>query len=203
MNWISVDNKEKRPQNKKTYWVSLNTFGVLSVEEARYVKGKWFQYRNDEIMGLLKIDVTSNVLGWYPVVKPDPMPLKEPIGLEFPEFKVNYNGNNKKIRIHVLDEDKMRSLGFTDYREGYWHISKTIPELSDITFNLSVNKKNPYDYRIDVLDENFCQPYDYQHMLTKNKNFAPALRCLKAVEEYMDWLTKEGIVSGHKRGEYV
>ena len=202
MYWIYVTDN-KKPKNNHYYWVCEKSFGSTTTIEAYYKNGKWYKDFYNDDFGYDKVNITENVIAWYPVQKPDPIKLPKAEGELFSDFEVNQNGNNKKIVIHVLDEEKMRKLGFTDHREGYWYICKDIKGLSDITFNLSVCKNNPLDYRIDILDENFCQPYDYQAMLSKDKTCKPALTCMKEVEKYMDWLTKEGIVSGHLKGEYI
>ena len=61
------------------------------------------------------------------------------------------------------------------------------------------------DIRIDVLDEDFCQPYDYdyQSMLHKNPTFEPALIVYEQVEELMEYLQSKGVLSGHVKGEYI
>lgn len=72
----------------------------------------------------------------------------------------------------------------------------------DISFNVSIPKDGS-DIRIDVLDEDFCQPYDYQSMLHKNPTFEPALIVYEQVEEFMEYLQSKGALSGHIKGEYI
>ena len=72
----------------------------------------------------------------------------------------------------------------------------------DISFSVSIPKEIS-DIRIDVLDEDFCQPYDYQRILNKNPNFELALIVLEQVEEYMEYLQSKGVLSGHVKGEYI
>lgn len=38
----------------------------------------------------------------------------------------NKYGVNNKIKARVLDEEVMKNLGFTDYREGYWHFMRIL-----------------------------------------------------------------------------
>mgnify|MGYP007119899505 CR=1 FL=1 len=70
---------------------------------------------------------------------------------------------DKNIKINVLEDKKMREIGFTDFRKDTWYFSRMLKK--EISFSLSVNKENPADFRIDVLDDDFCQPYDYQSIL--------------------------------------
>ena len=116
-------------------------------------------------------------------------------------MELTKHGNNANIKINVLPEEEMRKIGFTDYREGYWYLCKRLT--SDISFDLSVNKEDSSDWRIDVLDENFCQPYDYQYYLSKGNPPPVAVKVNDMVEEIMLMLTTYGIVEGWKPGDYI
>jgi len=123
--------------------------------------------------------------------------------------KVNKNCVNAKIKANILSENKMREIGFTDYGKTNWFFSRGIkfPKEKrysgfDISFQVSI-PKNGDDIRIDVLDEDFCQPYDYQKMLNENPDFEPALIVREQVEEWMEYLQKNNVLSGHIRGEYI
>lgn len=35
--------------------------------------------------------------------------------------EVNKHGTNVKIKAHILEEEKMRELGFTDFCEDIWY----------------------------------------------------------------------------------
>lgn len=125
------------------------------------------------------------------------------------KVEVNSNGVNTKIKAHILSDKKMRKIGFTDYSQDIWFFCKSIKFMKklkyggfDISFSVSIPKDGS-DIRIDVLDEDFCQPYDYQSMLHKNPTFKPALIVYKQVEEWMDYLQSKGVLSGHIKGEYI
>ena len=125
------------------------------------------------------------------------------------EVKVNSNGVNSKIKAHILSDEEMKTIGFTNYYEPTWYFCRSIkfPKTKryrgfDISFGVSIPKDGS-DIRIDVLDEDFCQPYDYQHMLNKDPKFKPALITFEQVEEYMEYLQSKGILSGHVKGEYI
>lgn len=200
MKWINPKNQEIKPKEGNTYWVTVLEFGNVFVEEATYEgKGIW------KVAGKYGKSYVCDIEGWWPSPKPSPMKIrkKAPL-LDFPDYEVGENGINVKIKVRLLDDSRMRKLGFTDFREGYWYLSKGITK--DISFSISINKKDPLDFRIDVLDENFCQPYDYQSMLSESTfKEPPAVACTvyEKVEEIMDWLAKAGIVSGHVKGEYI
>lgn len=125
------------------------------------------------------------------------------------KIEVNSNCVNAKIKAHILSDEEMREIGFTDYSKTTWFFCRSIkfPKEEryrgfDISFSVLIPKDGS-DIRIDVLDEDFCQPYDYQSMLRKNPTFKPALIVLDQVEEHMKYLKSKGVLSGHIKGEYI
>lgn len=125
------------------------------------------------------------------------------------EFKLTEHINNAAIKIHLFDDDIMRKARFTDYREGYWYYCRDLKPLSHgISFNLSVKKNDPTDWRIDILDEAFSQPYDYQWMIQREvdgEKFDGDFhwKINEQVEYEMEHLTRLGIISGWEKGDYV
>lgn len=129
------------------------------------------------------------------------------------EIKLNSHGVNAAIKAYILPEDKMREIGFTDYCNDRWYFCRCLKIKvdhkkfkkkynEDISFNLTIPKDGS-DIRIDVLDENFCQPYDYQYMLEKNPTFKFALDVKEQVEKWMEYLQNNGVLSGHNKGDYI
>ena len=122
--------------------------------------------------------------------------------------KLNKNGVNKKIIAHILPEEEMKRIGFTDYCKDRWYFNRFIKFPNErcyrnkISFNVTIPKDGS-DIEIDVLDENFCQPYDYQYMLNKNPNLKTCLIVKEQVEKWMKYLQDNGVLSGHKYGEYI
>ena len=91
--------------------------------------------------------------------------------------ELNSHGVNAKIKAHIFDDAKMREFGFTDYAKDRWYFCRGINfkdvkkkrGLNDIDISFSVTiPKDGSDIQIDVLDEWFCQPYDYQYILEKD-----------------------------------
>lgn len=126
------------------------------------------------------------------------------------EIKLNKYGVNANIKATILSEEQTRKLGFTDNSKDRWYFSRDIkfPKEKrykglEISFSVSINKENSEDLRIDILDEDFCQPYDYQRMLIDNPNFEPCLIVKEQVEEWMKYLIDGEILSGHEYGEYI
>ena len=129
------------------------------------------------------------------------------------DLKLNSHGVNATIEARILSDDKMKEIGFTDHCKDNWYFCRLlkIPVANkkgkkkydnDISFNITIPKDGS-DIRIDVLDENFCQPYDYQFMLHKNPTFKFALNVKEQVEEWMEYLQNNGVLSGHNKGDYI
>ena len=117
--------------------------------------------------------------------------------------ETNKNGVNIKIKANILSDNEMREVGFTDCSKDIWYFSRMIQGIKDVSFSVSINKNNPQDLSIDVLDEDFCQPYDYQHILKKNPCFKQCLIVKDEVEKWMKYLENNGILTGHVYGEYI
>jgi len=115
-------------------------------------------------------------------------------------IEVNSNGVNTAIKAHILSEEKMREIGFTDYYKPNWYYLKMLKD--SISFSVTIPKDGS-DFSIDVLDEDFCQPYDYQYLLEKNPKFKFALLIQEKVEEQMKYLQDLGVLEGHRVGEYI
>lgn len=112
------------------------------------------------------------------------------------------HGNNAALSIHVLDDAAMRALGFTDYVPEDWYLWKSVSD--DYTTSLDVTAaKDGSDWRIDVLDEDFGQPYDYQWLLSRNPDLAYARKVAANVERGLRVLADAGVLVGWKEGMYV
>lgn len=64
-------------------------------------------------------------------------------------------------------------------------------------------KNDIEDLGIDILDEDFCQPYDYQNILESNKEHKFALCIKSGVEYWMKYFQENKVLSGHMHGEYI
>lgn len=125
------------------------------------------------------------------------------------ELELNSCGVNAKIKATILEYSLMREIGFTDNSEKDWYFCKRVcfPNGKkyahiDITFNVTI-PKNGSDVCINVLDEDFLQPYDYQSILKSNPSFETAIIVKNQVEELMVYLQKHGVLNGHVEGEYI
>lgn len=106
------------------------------------------------------------------------------------------------MKVHLLSDSKMREIGFTDYREGYWYLIEMV-FWPDITFNFAINKDNPEEFEISVIDENFLQPYDYQYFMSIGMASPVPWEVNEKVVKIMLWLQDEGVISGYTEGDYI
>ncbi len=134
------------------------------------------------------------------------------------DVEVNSNGVNKSIGYNILSDEKMKELGFhKNYYEGtyheeyspYWFFIKKIEFPKDkkygkidISFEIHIPKDGS-DIDIMVLDDDWCQPYDYQYILTLDPNNRCAVIVNEQVEKWMRYLQENGVLYGHEYGEYI
>lgn len=120
--------------------------------------------------------------------------------------ELNEHGNNAAIKVHILDNATMELNGFRWVNE-HWYVCKHV--FGDITFNMTIFSED--NWQIDILDENFLQPYDYQYMWEKAVEADKPLSEVPPAMVITDWnvtkimesLKKAGIISGWEVGDYV
>lgn len=121
------------------------------------------------------------------------------------KVQVNSHGTNVAIKAHILPDDEMYTIGFTDRDPSKWYYYRMVPCLGkgiEISFNVTIPKDGS-DIEIITLDEDFLQPYNYKSILERNPNLECALKVSDFVEEQMKYLQDTGVLSGHRRGEYI
>ena len=104
------------------------------------------------------------------------------------------------MKINVLPDEQMRDLGFTDYAPERWFFWKHL--VYDISFNMAIEKDGS-SWSIDVLDDVFLQPYDYQYLMTIDHPSQVAFRVKELVDRWMMYMVKAGIVEDWEVGDYV
>lgn len=107
---------------------------------------------------------------------------------------------NAVIQANILDDKKMREIGFTDYSKDSWYYCIGLG--SKISFNVSINKKTS-EIKIDVLDEYFLQPFDYQAQIQDGRNDDFINNINKQVQEQMKYLMDTGVITGYRMGDYI
>jgi len=118
------------------------------------------------------------------------------------EFQINNNGNNELIKYYILSDEDMRDIGFTDYNEKFWYYATTLDKTMEISFNIRIYKETG-EGEIDIFDDEFGQPYDYQGILHEDPTKELPLEIFHKVEKEMKYLTEQGVISGHEFGDYI
>ena len=124
------------------------------------------------------------------------------------QFTLTDKDLNSNIKCHLLDDNLMKKAGFTDIISTDWYWSKILSPLDELSFNIRINKKDPQSFDIDILDDDFCQPFDYQSMIQREldgEEFAGDFhwQVNDMVECIMEHLTRLGIISGWQKGDYI
>lgn len=118
-----------------------------------------------------------------------------------PEVELNQFGCNAQIFAKILSDKEMTNAKFEDKGE-YWSYFKFLTD--SISFCVQIYKDNPTKrIRIDILHEDFLQPYDFQYILNKNPQHKFANKISRLVETEMSRLNSRGIIFGHNYGEYI
>lgn len=114
---------------------------------------------------------------------------------------------NANIKGHILEAEKMEELGFR-YNENVnaWIFSRTL--YGEDYFFCKITED---DIEIMILDDNFCQPYDYQNMLhgvdhEKCKNqtwYKYAMKVHDKVQKFMAKLVEGGAISGYEKNDFI
>lgn len=134
------------------------------------------------------------------------------------KVEVNSHGTNKLIKYNILSDERMKEIGFRrNYYEGtdheeycpYWYFSRMIQfpkekrwKNIEITFSVHIPKDGS-DLNIMVIDDDFCQPYDYQYILSESPENECANIVKEQVEKWMKYLQDNEVLSGHTYGEYI
>jgi|SRR5690606_1501361 len=119
-----------------------------------------------------------------------------------PKEEIHKNGFNMNIKINPKQTvESLMEYGFTNHHESTLYYSRNICE--NISFNLSVNKETLEIERLDVLDEDWLQPYDYQYILLDNPKAEFARNVYFKVNKILTKLQNDGIITGFTVGMYI
>ena len=166
----------------------------------------------DEVVKLLKYEldyhprssaiIHDGVLKFVPNSEIEP--LKQLVTEKYPQ--VNKHRTNVLLQGHVKSASEMIEYGFKriDYKGidvPYWSYYTNLIPKYDIGFYLEL-----YDdgsIRIDVLDDDFCQPYDYQKLLDSDPYYMFPRKVFWEVDKVMHRLQDDGFISEYHTGMYV
>lgn len=113
------------------------------------------------------------------------------------DVPLNSRGNNANLRANLgISNDTMRDYGFYQ-RNGQWIYMEDLGY--DVSLNIHVLCDTVF---IDVIDEEFLQPYDYQRMLRNPENVV-ALEIHSRVQATMKKLSDAGIIEGWVANDYI
>ena len=116
------------------------------------------------------------------------------------DVPLDERGQNANIKFHILDKETMNSYGF-GYTYERWLFNVGLTD----TISMNITISNEGEGLIDILDDNFLQPYNFQSMIINNGDKAPiiAKTVQKKVYEIMEGLVYSGIISGWNVGDYI
>ena len=116
------------------------------------------------------------------------------------DVPLDERGQNANIKFHVLDKETMNSYGF-GYTYERWLFNVGLTDT--ISMNIAISDDG--EGLIDILDDDFLQPYDFQSVIINNGNNAPTIAKItqKKVYEIMEGLVYSGIISGWNVGDYI
>ena len=124
------------------------------------------------------------------------------------DIKLNSHGTNAKIKFHILRDKNMRKIGFSDLDGKNWYYCRNVFRSRDnedwISFSVTIPKDGS-DGWVDVLDEAFCQPYDWQMMLARYEDNPPIAAVIvnhRVIAEMLQ-LQALGVISGYREGDYI
>lgn len=107
-------------------------------------------------------------------------------------------GQNKNIKFHILDTDIMQSCGFRFFNN-HWFFCIGITDTISMIITIEQNEEG----KIDIMDDDFMQPYDFQSMINKGNPNNTVKIVQKKVYEIMENLIKSKIITGWNRGDYI
>lgn len=113
------------------------------------------------------------------------------------------NGTTLNIQIGKgSTPDSLLSFGFRKINDDRFVYTRDLG--CDICFYISINALDLNDLKIDVIDDDFGQPYDYQlYIMDSEKPGRFVSAIYEKVEAELKNLQDAGIIQGHVRGNYV
>lgn len=107
-------------------------------------------------------------------------------------------------RIKVADHQTKKSLmeyGFTNHNKPTLYYMEMID--GNTSFNLSLCINTLEITSIDVLNEEWSQPYDYQAEILSRNYSGKARNTYNKVNNILSKLQKNGVIQGFEKGMYI
>ena len=128
-----------------------------------------------------------------------------PLITEEEPIELNKYQTNKRIKGIVKSDDEMKSYGFRyidSVSRPYWVYFSMLHLELHIEFSIRLFPDSD-DVQIDVLDDDFCQPYDYQAMMDAHPYSVLPRKIFHEVDRVMHDLQNSGFITGYSTGMYV
>lgn len=119
------------------------------------------------------------------------------------EGELRANGTSANIQIGAgATIESLLAYGFR--KVGNDRVVFTRELGCDICFYVTMNVRDLNDLKIDVIDDDFGQPYDYQlYLMSSDEPVRVASAIYEKVETELKKLQEACIIEGHVRGNYV
>lgn len=111
-----------------------------------------------------------------------------------------HNQCNANIKPATSDPQKLIKYGFTNRVKSKFYYTRQL--ISTISLDITIIPKNN-SIQIDIFDNVFLQPYDYQKMLQYDSHPKIAEKVHELVQVEMKKLINTGIITGYTPGDYI
>ena len=124
------------------------------------------------------------------------------INYEVPTDEIGQNAN---IKGYIFPDEEMQKFGFRYIEEtpnrpgGVWRLFKTL--IYDISLTVDIFPNG--NVKIDVLDEDFLQPYDFQNLIRNNYVLTTPYKVLILVRGELLKLKEAGIIYDWNYEDYI
>lgn len=109
------------------------------------------------------------------------------------------------MKIKILSDKLMKEIGFNSVSDNSkWYLFERLkPEIS---FNFTIIKDTE-EFEIDILDESFLQPYDFQYILKRIPDHEFAHKFASEINDEvikkMLYLQDKGVIEDYEVGDYI
>lgn len=123
------------------------------------------------------------------------IPIREPAELDS-------NGLNTALKFNTENPDALRICGFQ--RSDTYHMWILYKAVSD-SIGINIRLYDDGRKEVDVLDEDFCQPYDFQYPIMNDINNVPymAKKTQAVLYKILSCMKENGVLEGWSVGDYV
>lgn len=116
--------------------------------------------------------------------------------------ELNVKGFTNRIRLNEgISKETLLKAGFTNQLKSSLYLMKNIDK--ETSFNLTICSETFQIQGIDILDENILQPYDYQLEIAKGQPSEKAINVFRKVNNILDELQRQNIITGFKERMYI